>query len=112
MVAELGASSDEDQIYRLTYDGSVGDEERFAVMGGQTEAISAALSDGFVDGLSLGDAVSLAVRALAAAHKDETLAMDALEVAVLDRLRQQPRKFRRIRAAELGELVADGTSAP
>ena len=28
VVAELGESSEEDQIYRLTYDGSVGDEER------------------------------------------------------------------------------------
>ena len=112
VVAELGESSEEDQIYRLTYDGSVGDEERFAVMGGQTEAISAALAEGFVEGLSLGDAVSLAVRGLAAAHHDETLAMDALEVAVLDRLRQQPRKFRRIRAAELGDLVADEAPTP
>ena len=111
VVAELGESSEEDQIYRLTYDGSVGDEERFAVMGGQTEAINSALSEGFVDGLSLGDAISLAVRGLAAAHRDETLATDALEVAVLDRVRQQPRKFRRIRAAELAELVADAASS-
>ena len=36
-VAELGATSAQDQIYRLTYDGSVADEAGFAVMGGSAD---------------------------------------------------------------------------
>jgi proteasome alpha subunit len=32
VVAELGAHAEQDQIYRLTYDGSVADENNFAVM--------------------------------------------------------------------------------
>ena len=40
IVAELGATAGQDQIYRLTYDGSVADEDDFAVMGGSAEVIS------------------------------------------------------------------------
>ena len=37
VVAELGATPAQDQIYRLTYDGSVADENSFAVMGGSAD---------------------------------------------------------------------------
>ena len=40
VVAEVGETADEDQIYRLTYDGSVADEHGFVAMGGQAEQIS------------------------------------------------------------------------
>ncbi|MGI8955257.1 MAG: proteasome subunit alpha [Nocardioidaceae bacterium] len=36
-VAEVADASEEDQIYRLTYDGSVADVATHAVMGGQAE---------------------------------------------------------------------------
>ncbi|HIT76524.1 MAG TPA: proteasome subunit alpha [Candidatus Avipropionibacterium avicola] len=107
VVAELGAEPEQDEIYRLTYDGSVVDESRFAVMGGQTEAISRTISDGFAEGMGLADAVRLAVRGLESAHgEDTTLGVESLEVAVLDRSRPQPRKFRRIPRAQLSELLA------
>ncbi|MGH3458690.1 proteasome subunit alpha, partial [Aeromicrobium sp.] len=38
-VAEVGDDASGDQIYRLTYDGSVADIQGYAVMGGQTEQI-------------------------------------------------------------------------
>jgi proteasome alpha subunit len=47
VVAELGATPAQDQIYRLTYDGSVGDEANFAVMGGSAEVIADVVSRGF-----------------------------------------------------------------
>ena len=56
MVPEL------DQIYRLTYDGSVADEDNFAVMGGSAEAIADVLGKGFERGLGLAAATKLAVR--------------------------------------------------
>ncbi len=40
VVAELGPTPETDQIYRLTYDGSVADENGYAVMGGSAEAIT------------------------------------------------------------------------
>jgi len=107
-VAELGAGPADDQIYRLTYDGSVADEERFAVMGGQAEAISSTIAAGFRDDLDLAGAVALAVEGLEGAHRKDSggLDVDALEVAVLDRNRMQPRKFRRIAPVELRALLA------
>ncbi|MFW6599679.1 proteasome subunit alpha [Propionibacteriaceae bacterium Y2011] len=111
-VAEVGVTAEHDQIYRLTYDGSVGDEARFAVMGGQAEAITTTIAEGYRDGLSLAEAVALAVRALAGSRGGAgDLAVDDLEVAVLDRLRPQARKFRRITATELGGMTGVGSSA-
>src|SRR6476469_1105067 len=39
-VAEVGEVAAGDQLYRITYDGSITDEPSFVVMGGQTEPIS------------------------------------------------------------------------
>src|SRR6478609_9529905 len=43
VVAEVGDGPEDDQLYRLTFDGSVGDEHGYVAMGGQAEAISSAL---------------------------------------------------------------------
>ncbi len=64
VVAELGATPALDQIYRLTYDGSVADEANFAVMGGSADVIAEVVGSGFTRGLSLADAAQLAVRGL------------------------------------------------
>ncbi len=44
-VAEVGTDAASDQIYRLTYDGSVADEQGFVAMGGASEHISEGLKD-------------------------------------------------------------------
>ena len=61
VVAELGITAEQDQIYRLTYDGSVADENNFAVMGGSADVITEAVGRGYRPGLSLADAIGLAV---------------------------------------------------
>ncbi len=104
-VAEVGDRVEADQIYRLTYDGSVADEHGYAVMGGLAEQVSGYLADHYQADLDLAGALQLAVRALG--HDDaepRTLAVEQLEVALLDRTRSQPRKFRRISGERLGEL--------
>src|SRR4029450_10927759 len=116
VVAELGAEPGLDQIYRLTYDGSVADEANFAVMGGSADVIAEVVSRGFSSGLSLADAAQLAVRALSphacpnAAQPE--LGVEAVEVAVLDRNRAMPRKFRRIKGDRLASLLANGPEPP
>jgi proteasome alpha subunit len=107
VVAEVGESEEEDQIYRLTYDGSVADEHGFAVMGGAAEQIENVLKDAWRPGLTLGEALSLAVRVLATdPNSDEprTLTSAQLEVAVLDRHRPR-RTFRRIGGHLLDALL-------
>jgi proteasome alpha subunit len=115
VVAELGPTPAQDQIYRLTYDGSVADEANFAVMGGSADAITDVVSRGFKPGLSLAEAAKLAVRGLGsdggASATPRVLGVEALEVAVLDRTRAMPRKFRRIKGDRLAALLADGPAA-
>jgi len=109
IVAELGATEELDQIYRLTYDGSVADEKDYAVMGGSADVIAEVVSRGFRPDLSLVDAVRLAVSALASdggsSAPPREIGVDALEVAILDRSRALPRKFRRLRSDRLAELL-------
>ncbi|HEV7196367.1 MAG TPA: proteasome subunit alpha [Pedococcus sp.] len=108
VVAEVGTSSDEDQIYRLTYDGSVADELGFVAMGGAAEPIETGLKDRWTPGLSLADALILAVDLLG---QDPTngpgrqLTAAQLEVAVLDRERPR-RTFRRIGGGLLTALLS------
>jgi proteasome alpha subunit len=111
-VAEVGDTAESDQIYRLTYDGSVADEHGYAVMGGLAEQVSGYLDDHYAEGLDLVAALQVAVRALG--HDDvapRTLTVDRLEVALLDRTRTQPRKFRRISGDRLASLFALTTPA-
>src|ERR1700759_609059 len=56
-VAEVGANSEDDQIYRLSYDGTIADERSFVVMGGQAEALTSHLRDEFRPGLPLDEAL-------------------------------------------------------
>src|SRR5690349_10620431 len=63
-VAEIGDAPEDDQIYRLTYDGQVADEHGYAVMGGATDVVVDYLKERYTEGASLADVVSLAVAAL------------------------------------------------
>jgi proteasome alpha subunit len=105
-VAEVGTEYGKDQLYRLTYDGSIVDEPKFVVMGGQADAISGALKNSYTDGAELGDALRVAVAAFDAGTPVAAGAGPRpLEVAVLDRARPR-RAFRRIQGAALEELLA------
>lgn len=111
-VAEVGESPDKDQLYRLTYDGSVVDEPDFVVISGQAETISSALRSSYRPDMDLTEAVRMTVRALGLVGgengKPRELNSNQLELAVLDRARPQ-RTFRRITGAALEALVKAGT---
>jgi proteasome alpha subunit len=129
-VAEVGVEAQSDQLYRITYDGSISDEPGFVVMGGQTEPISAQLRESYRQGMELADAIAVALGGLQSAatpapaaagtkaasaakpasgtngggDTDRLLGVSALEVAVLDRRRPR-RAFRRITGAALAALL-------
>jgi len=122
VVAEVGATPDSDQIYRITFDGSVTDEPGFVAFGGQADQVAAALKDRFSDGMSLTEALGAALAALAPpsaagntgnAGNGAQAELNAaqLEVAILDRARAH-RTFRLLRGARLEELLAESRSAP
>ena len=66
VVAEVGARPDDDQIYRISWDGSVSDEPGFVAFGGQADQVSAALKEAFSDNMSLTEALGAALTALTA----------------------------------------------
>jgi proteasome alpha subunit len=104
-VAEVGDTPENDQLYRLTYDGSVGDEKNVVVMGGSAEAIGTTVREGHREGISLAEGVQLAVRGLAASEgESREISAGQLEVAVLDRTRSR-RRFRRLTDAQVTPLI-------
>jgi proteasome alpha subunit len=123
VVAEVGAKPDGDQIYRISWDGSVSDEPGFVAFGGQADQVAGALKERFSDGMSLTEALGAALAALTApAAASGSAAATAsngsqpeltaanLEVAILDRARAH-RTFRRLHGPRLEELIAESRAA-
>jgi proteasome alpha subunit len=102
LIAEVGLEPGEDQLFRITFDGVVIDEDHFSVLGGESEPIVERLTESWSSGLSLGDALRTARAALAG--PDRELAAEELEVAVLARSNGR-RAFRRIDDGALLELL-------
>ena len=101
LVVEVGADQTRDRLYRIMYDGTVLDEERCAVIGGDSEEIrnratNVAVSD------NLRTAVQNAVSALSS--QSRTLEASDLEVAVLERGAQR-RCFRRLTDGDVVSLL-------
>lgn len=107
-VAEVGNQQDLDQLYRISFDGSVHDESGYICMGGESESISEVVKNGYHSGLSDREALSLAITALASplnsqpdAHPSSN--SQALEVALLDRSRPR-RTFVRLGRERIAEM--------
>ncbi|GAB2590399.1 proteasome subunit alpha [Kribbella endophytica] len=108
LVAEVGTTSAEDQIYRLTYDGSIADVRGYAVMGGPAEQVAEYVGEHYSDGISLAGALRLAVDALGHDSSEvRQLEPDQIEVAILDRTRTQVRKFKRISEETLARILSE-----
>ncbi|HTP16794.1 MAG TPA: proteasome subunit alpha [Streptosporangiaceae bacterium] len=109
VVAEVGQTADRDQIYRITFDGSVTDEHNFVVMGGQADQVAAVVKDRYSDGMTLSGAMAVALAALSGQGNGERQEITAgqLEVAVLERARSH-RTFRRLTGRRLEALLTQG----
>ena len=111
-VAEVGDTAAADELYRITYDGQMVDEHGFAAMGGDAESVTTYLREHWAEGVTLADALTLAVAALGhGADGDRQIPVHDLEVAVLDRTRSQPRKFRRLTARTLLDVLGPDAEA-
>jgi proteasome alpha subunit len=141
VVAEVGARPDSDEIYRITWDGLVSDVPGFVAFGGQVDQVSAALKERFADGMSLTEALGVALGALAAptaaaaagpgsgsgsgsggssgagagssaAANGEAAGLTAAQLEVAILDRARAhRTFRRLRGARLEELLAESRAA-
>jgi proteasome alpha subunit len=110
VVAEVGETPDGDQMYRITFDGSVADEHGFVAMGGQADQVALVLKDRWTPDLTMEAALAAAIAALSGQGNGERSEINGsqLEVAALVRGRAH-RTFRRITGARLGELLAGAT---
>ena len=99
IVAEIGETADDTRIYRIQYDGTLHDIERFGAIGGDDEQLIAKLEDGFAADMDLDAALQLGCETI------ESLAANSIddadwEAAVLDRGNGR-RKFRRLDEAAI-----------
>ncbi len=102
LVAEVGEGPGDDRLYHILYDGTVMDESRMVVLGGDAHAIADRLQGLYPEPGTLETGLRASVAALAG--PDRTLAPDDLEVAVLARGNGR-RAFRRIEGAALAGLL-------
>lgn len=102
LVAEVGIAPEGDRLFHLLYDGTIIDEDGYAALGGDAEAITARWKDTYVSGAPLNSALQAAVAALAG--PDRVLTADDLEVAILERCDRR-RCFRRLHESEVSELL-------
>ncbi|MDA8321765.1 MAG: proteasome subunit alpha [Actinomycetota bacterium] len=112
VVAEVAQTAAEDQIYRITFDGSVNDEHGYVAMGGQADQIATVLKEHYADGAPLSQALSTAITGLAVQTNGDRveIAASQLEVAVLERTRPH-RTFRRLTGARLEALLTQAVPA-
>jgi proteasome alpha subunit len=114
VVAEVGETAADDQIYRITFDGSVNDEHGHVAVGGRADRIGTVLKEHYRDAMSLSQALTTAIAGLSTpangGEQRVEITPSQLEVAVLDRTRDH-RTFRRFTGSRLDALLAEAASA-
>jgi proteasome alpha subunit len=95
LVGEVDGDPSGSAIYHVMFDGSVTDEHGFVAIGGHAEELTETLQTRFAAGWDLPTAVKTAVEVLGSPD-GRTIEVGAIEAGVLDRTREQRRKFRRL----------------
>jgi proteasome alpha subunit len=103
LVAEVGFDATGDRLFRIQYDGTIMDEQRFSVLGGDSDVIATRLDGTWKADLPLGKAIGIAVSALAG--PDRALVPGDLEVGVLARTNGR-RCFKRLTDEEVATELA------
>jgi proteasome alpha subunit len=98
-----GGAGNGTQLYHIAYEGTITDEDRYAVLGGDAETISERMGSAWQADWDLATALTAATVALAG--PDRTLAAGDLEVATLSGGNGR-RTFRRVGEEELARLLA------
>jgi len=104
LLAQVGETPEENELYRITFDGSIIDERNFTAIGGRSEAILTFLRKETLEtSPSLNTALQLCQQAFEKGS-DPKSSLEGLEVALLDRTRPG-RKFRRVTTSEASKLL-------
>jgi proteasome alpha subunit len=101
LLTQIGDGED-NEIYRISFDGSLTDEKGFTAIGGRSDEIYNFLKEKYRVNMSLSKSLELSSAAIGEVNKSK-VELDNLEVAVLDGKRKD-RRFRRMICDELREL--------
>jgi len=102
LVVEVSDTPANDRLFHILYDGTLLDERRFCVLGGDAEGISKRMESSYRDDLSLDAAIKIAVAALTGSER--TLDAADLEVATLSRHGKR-RAFNRVGDAAVASAL-------
>ena len=106
LVAEIGNEMENDEIYRLTFDGSVVDEKNFVAIGGDSEKINELLKSSWKNNIQSQQAIKLSLKILnEASTSDKKITNESIEVAILER-KKTGRKFVRLNQSELSQILS------
>ena len=100
LIAEVGRTTGEDRLYKVTYDGTLYDERGFTAIGGQSDALSDKIGESYNSTPTIEGALSMAAEAFRVIEDRE---IDGWEGAVLDRGGER-RTFRRLSQEELQDI--------
>lgn len=104
LVVQAGTDHRSNEIFRISFDGSIIDEKNYAVIGGRSEAVQTVLKEKSPGQIPpLDAALKLCVAALEQTA-NQKLQPEGLEVAVLDRTRTG-RKFRRLLITDVRHIL-------
>jgi proteasome alpha subunit len=103
LVAQVGDTAEDNELFHILYDGSVSDQEGFVGMGGESETLQSRLREAYRPDMELAAAVRAGVQALTA-ENGQGVEPSRLEVALLDRARGR-RKFRRLPEPEVAGIL-------
>ena len=108
LVCEVSGRPDvHSQIYKISFDGTYEELDKFAVIGGRAEAITESLYETYKEGLELKDALQLAASTFESIESKESepyqITPETIEVSCLDSTIGR-RKFRRFSVDEIAEI--------
>jgi proteasome alpha subunit len=104
LVGEVDGEASGTAIYHVLFDGSVTDEHRFVAIGGHAEELTETLKARYAENWDLATAVKTAVEVIGS-PESRTIEPEAIEAGVLDRTREQRRKFRRLADADVARIL-------
>ena len=105
LVGEVDGEASGTAIYHILFDGSVTDEHGFVAIGGHAEELTETLKTRYAENWDLATAVKTAVEIIGS-PESRTIEAEAIEAGVLDRTREQRRKFRRLDDDAVSAILA------
>ena len=106
ILADLGSGERSNEIYRISFDGSIFDESLVSVVGGRSEQLKTFLRERVRPGVTMSEGLGL-VRAGFLAQNENGHSVENMEAALLERA-GNGRCFRRLSSAEIAGFLSEG----